>query len=303
MGQVKYVRKTLREKKDIDEVATLIHKSETMPDFIHGLQFTPNKRFVVVGEQTLKEVTLFCTNPENITPFCIDTTYGVGNFFVTPTCYKHLRLLSRATNEHPTLPGPALFHVEQDEKVFHYFAQTLIKLKQEFANTLFLGSDRDKALVNGFTRPLPFVSSLFCKKHVVDDINRKMSEDLGYIPLSERKEILAHIFGCEKRKEKGLIDAVSEEEFDRKLLVLSRKWDNLEMSMRNEPPQFSACFRKFIAEDMKKDMILAVRQAAGLNDNFFFNNTSESTNFHYKNKIKQFKAKSQHSGKPDTKCT
>ena len=209
---------------------------------------------------------------------------------------------TRATNEHPTLPGPALFHVEQDEKVFHYFAKTLIELKPEFANTLFLGSDRDKALVNGFTRPLPFVSSLFCKKHV-DDINHKMSEDLGYIPLSERKEILTHIFGCEKRKEKGLIDAVSEEEFDRKLLVLSRKWDNLEMSMRNEPPQFSAYFRKFIAEDMKKGMILAVRQAAGLNDNFFFNNTSESINFRYKNKIKQFKAKSQHSGKPDTKCT
>ena len=45
------------------------------------------------------------------------------------------------TKEHPSFPGPAIFHVDQDETVLSYFARTLISLKNQIKSILFVGSD------------------------------------------------------------------------------------------------------------------------------------------------------------------
>ena len=83
------------------------------------------------------------------TPLCIDTRYGIGEFFVTTTSYKNLKVLNKGNHEHPSFPGPALFHVDEDESVFSYFSQTLISLENSLRSVLFIGSDRDRALING----------------------------------------------------------------------------------------------------------------------------------------------------------
>ena len=67
-------------------------------------------------------------------------------------------------------------------------------------------------------------------------------------------------------------------------------------------PEFSAYFRKYIEEDMKNGMLLSVRRNAGLNDDFFYNNAQECSNFKYKSKIREAKMADFVGYHPDVKC-
>ena len=303
VDQVRYMRKTMRQKGETDEISELLDKAHSMPDNVHCLQLTPSIRFVVSNAQTMQNISCFCTQHENCIPFCVDTTYGIGNFFVTTTCYKNLKLLNTNNNEHPTFPGPALFHVDQDTSVFSFFAQTMIACKNDLKSILFIGSDRDKALINGIGKHLLFANNLFCKKHVEDDILRKFSA-MPHMKKDARKTILADIFGSEARQTKGLIDSETEKEFDDLCYLCYLKWDKLEKACdSSKVPQFSNYFKIHIEQDMRNGMILCKRRAAGLFDDFFYNNTTESINFRLKNKIKEHKALSEKSGRPSKKCS
>ena len=52
----------------------------------------------------------FCTDPDEFTVMYADTTYNLGDFYVTPLSYKHLMLEDIHTGKPPVLPGPVLVH-------------------------------------------------------------------------------------------------------------------------------------------------------------------------------------------------
>ena len=139
------------------------------------LGFSPSVRFDFWTQHILTNMALFCTSPNNCTPLCKDTTYGIGNLFVMTTSYKNLKVLNKGKNEHPSFTGPALFHVDQDESIFSYFSQTLIALELSLRSILFIGSDRDCALINGTNNYFLIAKNLFCVMHVEDDIECKLS--------------------------------------------------------------------------------------------------------------------------------
>ena len=303
LDQVWYMRKKMRQKGEKDQVSELIDKAHTLPYNLNGLQLTPSIRFIVSDPQTLENIAICCANYELCTPFCVDTTYGIGEFFVTTTCYKNLKLVNKNNKEPPTFPGPALFHVDQDESVFSYFAQTMIAAKNELKSILFVGSDRDKALVNGMAKHFHIATNLFCKKHLEDDIIRKFAS-LKHITAQVKQTILIDIFGSDAKHMKGLIDCENEATFDNLCLEYYRKWDRLESSCReNIDPKFSTYFQRYIEKDMRNGMLLGKRRQAGLHDDFFYNNPNESVNFRYKNKLRQEKSLKETSGKPAKKCT
>ena len=303
LDQVWYMRKKMRQKGEKDQVSELIDKAHTLPHHLHGLQLTPSIRFIVSDPQTLENIAICCANYELCTPFCVDTTYGIGEFFVTTTCYKNLKLVNKNNKEPPTFPGPALFHVDQDESVFGYFAQTMIAAKNDLKSILFIGSDRDKALVNGMAKHFHIATNLFCKKHLEDDIIRKFAS-LKHITSQVKQTILIDIFGSDAKQVKGLIDCENEATFDNLCLEYYRKWDRLESSCReNIDPKFSTYFQRHIEKDMRNGMLLGKRRQAGLHDDFFYNNPNESVNFRFKNKLRQEKSLKETSGKPAKKCT
>lgn len=152
---------------------------------------------------------------------------------------------------------------------------TLKGLNRDIENILFVGCDRQKAIMNGFSGELPIAQFLACTKHVQDNIKRKMSS--LFIPEGQQAEFLMDIFG--DRSNKGLIDSDSAEDFDARLLSLRSSWDRKEMkASRKESPQFHSYFVANIASDTKEKMLLPVRRSAGLGDNFYFNNCPESMN-------------------------
>ena len=68
------------------------------------------------------------------------------------------------------------------------------------------------------------------------------------------------------------------------------RWDKLEGDFAGKEPKFSKYFQSYIEEDMKNGMLLPIRRRAGLNDEFFYNNTQECSNAAFKGKVKESKA-------------
>lgn len=54
---------------------------------------------------------------------------------------------------------------------------------------------------------------------------------------------------------------------------------------------------------MKEGMLLSTRRKAGLNDEFFYNNAQDCSNFKYKSKILEEKMNTSPSYRPHVKCT
>ena len=299
--QVKYERSKLRQKTEVDELASFLDKSRNS-SWIQNTQWTPCPRAVIASKGLLEDVVNNCCNPEKFGVFSIDTTYNVGDFYVTSTVYPHIKLESRSTGAAPYLPGPAMLHVKQDESQFVYFGHTLIEKQPGMDGVLFIGLDRSKAQENGLARVFHVSRFLPCTKHVRDNVNAKLTS----LQLTEglKREIIKDIFGDDKRMEKGLIDSDSPEEFDCKLLEAQRRWDSLEsMEKMGADPGFSKYFTTCVADSMREGMITPIRKAAGLGDNLYFNNASESFHFQYKLQIEQNRTDDTPSGKPNLKST
>ena len=132
----------------------------------------------------------------------------------------------------------------------------------------------------GFSSFFPIATQLSCKGHLEQDIRRKM-RDLG-IGLFHEQLFLEDIFASEAKKELGLIDAASRDEFDSMLESLYPVWTRRELEARQLSSEDSTLFHSYflhhVAEDMKSTMIASLRKRTRYDDSFFFNNDPESVN-------------------------
>lgn len=136
-----------------------------------------------------------CCTPDHPSILSIDTTFNVGEFYVTSTTYTSKVVLNNKTGKPANLPGPAMFHTSKNRKDYLYFAHTLLENNYDLERIVFCGGDRDKAQAS-FLKPLKGCTFLPCKKHIEDDISRKIA-DLGLN--ATKAEILEDIFGCDKK--------------------------------------------------------------------------------------------------------
>ena len=231
---------------------------------------------VYAPEWLLKNVVDECCSPTSISPFCLDTTYNIGPFYVTPTVYIRKDVVHEKYGNDAVFPGPAMFHVNRSGRDFFFFAATLAEINFNITKCKFIGGDRDGAQ-QYFLRLFPEATFLPCTKHVEDDISRKMKE--MNIPKSVADKYIQDIFGSVKLKKKGLIDAKDASVFGRQLEKVSEQWDD----------DFKDYFVKNIKCDMEKGMLMNVRQYLGLDR--FYNNGSENINKKYKAKIRSYISK------------
>ena len=274
-----------------DELCDLVEKSKLESEpYIRRIQVTPEPACILATEQQIKDLKRFCTT-NTLTPsvFCVDTTFNIGDYYVTATTYRHLMLTDVKYGGHPTMLGPCMLHMKRKQESYNFLASSLVSIDNELSNIVAIGSDRDAALRKGIKPCFPIATWLCCKKHVEDDVTRKLLE--LRIGESERKEFLLDIFGSDAREETGLIDACSCEEFDVCLESLYPVWIKREMEARGlskeATTEFYSYFLTNVASDMKTTMIKPVRERIGLGENFFYNNDPESMN----DRIKKRKGK------------
>ena len=85
----------------------------------------------VLSSEWQLDMVRFLTNNHHFGVLTIDTTYNLGEFYVTPLVYPHLMLDDIETGKPPMLLGPVLVHQTVDFSAFHYFASTLIECRQD----------------------------------------------------------------------------------------------------------------------------------------------------------------------------
>ena len=95
-----------------------MYRDSTSPNrFLRFVQGAPQALAFLSDVRQLLDLERFCTNPSKPGILRIDTTYNCGEFYVTPTTYRHQLLLSKRTGKHPVLLGPTLIHITLGKKV------------------------------------------------------------------------------------------------------------------------------------------------------------------------------------------
>lgn len=106
--QISNARQALKEKEEQNEfVALLAHAKHDAA--IRNMQWNPNPRVVFATDQQLAEIVEECCTPGSQSVLSIDTTYNVGDFYVTSTTYQSSKFIQTRTGKAAVLPGQQCF--------------------------------------------------------------------------------------------------------------------------------------------------------------------------------------------------
>lgn len=112
----------------------------------------------------------FCTNNHLFSILTVDTTFNLGEFFVTPMSYQQLFLENIKTGKHPVMVGPILVHQTTRFSAYNYFASTLVGYDKKLRKIMAFGTDGDnnliEALGHNFTSALQFRCFIHFKKNL-----------------------------------------------------------------------------------------------------------------------------------------
>ncbi len=274
VAQISYYRNKQRKDNNRDKFEDILQYSlsnEGGKQCVRNLQFhSKGIRFVFAMPPQVEEIVSSCTS---ITAPCgilsIDTTFNIGKYYITPTSYPLKCLINRRTGKPVNVPGPCLFHVEEESvEVYLYFAHTLVEMNPAVDRVRFIGGDRGKGQ-RGFMHPFRESVLLPCLRHVQSNIKEHFSTEVCNI-------VFKDLFGSQKEMSKGLVD-YSRDQLDDILQTMLQKW----------PQDFAAYFRAHLEADMKEGMLADVREAAGLGKEMFYNNVLECLNKKIKSKKRE----------------
>ena len=110
---------------NVDSVLVMLEQCKREQLILYG---DPELRCVLVHDWQLKEIETFCTNPENFTTFGADPTFNLGQFNLTVTTYRHLKVVDRKSGKHPVMIGPVLMSQTKTFVSYDYFFAKLISL-------------------------------------------------------------------------------------------------------------------------------------------------------------------------------
>lgn len=170
--QIKNIKQKNQEKQGADDFVELIQmlKEEARdPEnaFIRKVDNSSDPCVVLATNQQLLDVERFCTNPAKFCVLGVDATFNFGKYYVTLTTYRHL-LLRTKEGSHPVRIGPILLHHKKEPGSYY---ELCVKLHAPTQNVLVYGTDGEKALAEGFGRPLPYALHLMCDIHMKDNIS------------------------------------------------------------------------------------------------------------------------------------
>ena len=200
---------------------------------------------MLANDRQLEELSQFCTDSEEFSIFGVDPTFNIfdRNISLTVTTFRNLKLVNPNTDKSPVFIGPLLMHQHKDWRTFSKFAHTIITAKPELEGILAIGTDGEKALIDGFKRNFRYAVFLRCFIHFKDNIKRELSSR-GFS--SEiRKLFMAEIFGTQDgaRKYCGLVDRDSEDDFDEMMATLQVEWESREDNRKDGTQTFFEWFK------------------------------------------------------------
>ena len=182
-----------------------------------------------------------------------------------------------------------MIHTSRETADYEYLARK-IRQHSGVKRIKAWSTDGEAPLVEGLRAESAFQMPsvhLRCEGHLLENTKKKLTS-LG-VKSDNRSTILQSIYGTEKESEGGrirfggLVDCVSEEDFDATLALLESGWNSLEIEdTGEESAKFSAS-----GQVLKNDCLASVRTSAGLGNppKRFWNNNNEAWNSVFKRDI------------------
>ena len=260
----------------------------TSDAFVRDVKAAPDPQCIMTFDWQVNDLVRFLTDERKFCVFTADTTYNLGEFYVTPTTYKHPMLVDVTSKKNPTMAGPVLVHQRKNFSTFNYFASTLVSFSKKLRGLLAFGTDGDEALIEAFSHNFPFAIQLRCFLHMKRNIQSKLGE--RGLPSSVSVEFLSDIFGkhvC-SRYEEGLVDSVSSVDFESRLQNCKDVWNTREMNyLHPGQASFFDYFVEHYSKVFENTMLRSTRTAAGLGypPEIFTTNASESLNATIKRRV------------------
>lgn len=121
------------QRKPVDEVAEVLkmlvenrHNEENK--FLRRVEISSYPIIVLYNQQQMLDILRYtCSDAGIYTPLCLDTTFDVGDFFLTTTTFCELSLRKITTKKAPTFIGPAIIHCTKDRDSY---ATLLFEIKK-----------------------------------------------------------------------------------------------------------------------------------------------------------------------------
>lgn len=161
------------------------------------------------------DLTRFCTSPKNFSIINIDTTFNLGEFYVTYLSYRNLSLFKKRSKMHPTFFGPVMVHLNKDFGTYLRFAQEIylydLKNEKKLKNIKVIVTDDDEALHSAFKNVFNSTNFMLCCNHLKKDIAKK----LGQLKFDEKNKtaVLDFIFGSPNERSLSLIGSKNENDY------------------------------------------------------------------------------------------
>ena len=281
--QGKYMRSKIHPKTvdPIGEVIAMQYDEEKK--FIQGVIVEDNcPTIILFSKEQIDDIAKFCTNDNNInSPFCVDMTYDIGNFYVVVTTYRHMQLESQETGKEPVLIGPVMICSKKTRETYQCLFQKMTNVCPELRNTLkAYRSDGESALIKALDLEFPFAYGFLCRTHIIRNIENKIKSEL-YLSDAFFKTVIKDVFG--DKHQQGLVNCDSYAEFELNLSKLKVKWDRLEQQERQrkkmpEDAKFFLYFEKNKAESIYHHCRPSLLCEVGIKDDMFDNNCPETMN-------------------------
>ena len=204
----------------------------TSDAFVRDVKAAPDPQCVLFFDWQLNDLVRFLADETSFSIFTADTTYSLGEFYVTPTTYRHLMLSDIASHNHPIMTGPILVHQRKNFSSFNYFSNTLISYKKKLRNIQAFGTDGDPALIEALSHNFPLAKQLRCFIHMKKNLESKL-KDNG-LPPSVSQEFISDIFGKRTGRtyEEGLVDSTDSSDFDCRLVNCKDIWNARERAYK-----------------------------------------------------------------------
>ena len=215
------------EKDSVDPIIECsdLAKSQELKEnrFLREVRSAPEFTMFLATDRQLEDINKYCTDEESISILGVDTTFNIGQYYVTITTYRHMML----TNEYgvePVMLGPILLHQRKSFDSYFKLSSSMLQNCPNMRNLRCFGTDGDVNLGNAFEVCFTKAAHLLCDLHMVDNIKKKLNQ--LNIKGNIAKNYIVDIFGRVEGNIKvpGLVDSLSENELQQKMESLKDPW-------------------------------------------------------------------------------
>ena len=239
--QVENLRYKQNQEKKIshDSAYNTLQLAYNLENYVHEFAVYPEVKLVLACKELTDELNrLLMVKDIGHVLLSYDTTFDLGDFYVSPLIVKHPFFKGNQC-----FPVAFLIHDRKNQKSHDTFWREMISLVPNLLNsTPIIVTDREKAFSNAINSHIPNAKILLCWNHVKRDVKFWVKKQGG-----KSDDVIVYNNDVD-----SLLRADSEQDFDELFANLSEKWstafrEHFEQNLKNELKE-KAC--KYLLEDL-----------------------------------------------------